>query len=193
MNSIICPAKPSSYPQPACINQDTVGPLCFQPSYSHFLVGLIFFPTYNKFDNKSPYLCLWQCLSLRVVPESPFFLPLTQPSPTPSVWVTFASGFFLYQLHLYDPPDKPFQNHFLQDVPLIKNLKWPPTNLESNPISSLLGFQDSPYLVLSYLTNSVSHSSLPYTFCSIFPPSSKSVPQPEILSMILLLPSISPS
>lgn len=67
---------------------------------------------------------------------------------------------------------------FLQEVPLIKNLKWLPTNLESNPISSLLGFQDSPYLVLSYLTNSVSHSSLPYTFCSIFPASSMSMPQP---------------
>lgn len=79
-------------------------------------------------------------MSLRAVPESPSFLPPTQTKPLPlsSRSLLHLDPFSLFPLHLScDPQINLSKYHFLQDMPLLRNLKWLPISPESNPISSL--------------------------------------------------------
>lgn len=87
-NSIICPAKPSSCPQPEVSIKTMLVLYAFNPVTPIFLVGLIFFPPITSWSINSHIYAFNNALSLRVVPESSFFLPLTQPSPLPQFWVT---------------------------------------------------------------------------------------------------------
>ena len=65
-------------------------------------------------------------MSLRVVPESPSFLPPTQTEPLSlsSRSLLHLDPFSLFPLHLsYDPQINLSKYHFLQDMPLLRSLK----------------------------------------------------------------------
>lgn len=144
----ITTCKTSSCLQPDHVSKDTVSPLQCQPSYFCFFTGLIFFPPIASLST-NPHISTFENVSVLSLIPHPFATkPPAPPTPPPGLDHFCISLDSLSLLHVISNITSKY--HFLQDMPLFKNLN--DSLLTLNQIQTLLlGSQGSSYLALPYL------------------------------------------